>query len=99
MSERYTGIIPVRQRGVVTLPAELRKRLRLDSDGAQLEVTERDDGVIELRPTVAVPADQAWFWTDRWQQMEREADHDVDTGQVLDAEDLEGLINILDTGQ
>lgn len=28
-----------------------------------------------LRPHVAVPADQAWFWTERWQQLEREADY------------------------
>lgn len=31
---------------------------------------------------VAVPADQAWFWTERWQRMEREADTDVAAGRV-----------------
>ena len=28
-----------------------------------------DDGHVELIPVVAVPADQAWFWSERWQAM------------------------------
>ena len=49
--------------GVVALPAEVRRRLHLDEPGAQVEITERDDGVLELRPSLPVPADQRWFWT------------------------------------
>jgi hypothetical protein len=30
----------------------------------------------------AVRADQAWFWSERWQQMEREVDDDVARGEV-----------------
>ena len=29
-----------------------------------------------------IPPDQAWFWTERWQQMEREAQADIDAGRV-----------------
>ena len=61
-----------------------------------MEIVEREDGVIELRPTVAVPADQAWFWTARWQQREREADEDIAAGRVDTAETVEELIEILD---
>lgn len=32
--------------------------------------------------------DQAWFWTDRWQQLEREAQEDIDAGRVEDASDF-----------
>jgi len=55
---------------------------------------ERDDGRIELVPVVAVPADQAWFWTDRWQQMEREADADVAAGRTTVVEGLAGLTDL-----
>lgn len=81
---------------MITLPADLRRRLRLDRDDAQLEIVEREDGVIELRPYVVVPADQAWFWTDRWQKMEREADGDIAAGRMSKVEGLDDLISILE---
>ncbi|MHB8296882.1 MAG: AbrB/MazE/SpoVT family DNA-binding domain-containing protein [Acidimicrobiales bacterium] len=86
----------MQSRGVLTLPAELRRRLRLHELGSQVELTEREDGVVEMRATVAVPADQAWFWTERWQQMEREADADIAAGRVLTFEDAESLLADLD---
>lgn len=77
----YHGYVQVQGRGVVSLPVELRRRLNIDAAGAQLEITEREDGVIELRPMVAVPADQAWFWTEEWQAGERQVDEDIDAGR------------------
>jgi hypothetical protein len=44
----------------------------------------------------AVPADQAWFWTERWQQMEREADDAVAAGRTVTAEDVEEFVADLD---
>lgn len=76
---RYLGI---QGRGTIALPADVRRRLHLDEPGAQLELIEREDGVIELRPALPVPADQAWFWTERWQEREREVDEQVDAGRV-----------------
>lgn len=70
----YHGYVQVQSRGVFSLPVELRRRMNIDTPGAQLEITEREDGVIELKPVVAVPADQAWFWTEEWQAGEREVD-------------------------
>ena len=81
---------------MITLPAELRRRLRLDRDDARLEIVEREDGVIELRPSVVVPADQAWFWTERWLKMEKEADADIAAGRVSEAEGLDDLVSILE---
>lgn len=42
----------------------------------------RDDGVLEARPKVPVKADQAWFWSEWWQLMERKADDGVAAGRV-----------------
>jgi AbrB family looped-hinge helix DNA binding protein len=91
--------ITVQKRGVISLPAELRKRYHLDEAGAQLEVSEREDGVIELRPQVAIPAGQRWFWTDRWQRMEREADADIESGRVEQFDTAEDFIAELDDGE
>ena len=69
-------------RGSITLPAEVRHRHRLDEPGAQVEIVERDDGVIELHPLLPHRADQAWFWAERWQAMEQEAQDDITAGRV-----------------
>lgn len=78
---KFTGFVAVRARGTIALPPAIRRRFRLDEAGAQLEVTERDDGVIELRPVLPIDADQRWFWTERWQAMEREPDAEIAAGR------------------
>ena len=45
--------VTIQQRGLIALPADIRRRLGIDQPGAQVEVVERADGVIELHPTVA----------------------------------------------
>ena len=92
-----THLLTVQSRGTVALPADLRRRLHLDQADAQIKLIERDDGRIELLPVVAIPADQAWFWTDRWQAMEREADADVAAGRATVVEGADELIAHLDT--
>lgn len=88
--------VALQGRGLIALPADLRRRAGLDQPGAQVEIVERPDGVIELRPTIAVPADQAWFWTERWQQMEREVDEHIARGEVTHHESIEALFDYLD---
>ncbi len=91
----FHGYVALQSRGVVALPAVLRRKYRLDEPGAQVELTERADGVIEMRPTLAVPADQAWFWTDRWQRGEREVDEHIDAGRVAVHADGEDFVRHL----
>jgi bifunctional DNA-binding transcriptional regulator/antitoxin component of YhaV-PrlF toxin-antitoxin module len=88
--------VALQGRGLIALPADLRRRAGLDQPGAQVEIVERPDGVIELRPTIAVPADQAWFWSDRWQRMEREVDEQIERGEVTNHESVEALFAHLD---
>jgi bifunctional DNA-binding transcriptional regulator/antitoxin component of YhaV-PrlF toxin-antitoxin module len=78
----FHGCISLQGRGVVTLPAALRRKLKLDEKGSQVEVVERADGVIELRPLLAIPAEDAWFWTKEWQAKEKEAEADVANGKI-----------------
>jgi bifunctional DNA-binding transcriptional regulator/antitoxin component of YhaV-PrlF toxin-antitoxin module len=89
-------ILAIQGRGVLTLPAEFRRRHHLDEPGAQIRLVETDDGRIELIPLVAIPADQQWFWTDRWQKMEREVDEAVDAGDVEVFDDTDSFLENLD---
>jgi hypothetical protein len=52
----------------------------------------RDAG---LKPT-QVPKDQAWYWTEQWQQWEREADEDIVAGRVKAFNSINDLIESLD---
>lgn len=89
-------IVAIQGRGVLTLPAELRRRYRLDRPGAQVNLVETEDGRIELIPLAAVPVDQQWFWTERWQTMEREVDEAVAAGEVEVFDDAESFLSNLD---
>jgi len=90
-------LVSVQSRGTIALPPDLRRRLHLDQPDAQVRLIELEDGRVELVPVVAIPADQAWFWTDRWQEMEREADADIGAGRVTSVDGVEELISVLDS--
>jgi antitoxin MazE len=95
MSTEQT-FVTVQSRGVIAIPTAIRRHFGLDQPGAQVEVIERE-GEIVLRPHIAVPADQAWFWTERWQQLEREADEAVAAGRVADVGGVDELLADLDS--
>jgi len=88
--------VTMQARGLIALPHDLRARHGLDTPGAQVEVLEREDGVIELRPHIAVPADQAWFWSARWQALERVVDEHVARGETETFETSEDFLSSLD---
>ena len=88
-------LVTIQSRGTIALPPDLRRRLHIDRAGAQVRLVERDDGGVELQRVVTVPADQAWFWTERWQAMEREADADVAAGRTTVVDGLDGLLGHL----
>ena len=87
--------ISVQSRGLIALPPAVRRHLGLDQPGAQVEVIERE-GEVVLRPYLPVPADQAWFWTKRWQRMEREVDEAVAAGRVTAVDGAEAMLADLD---
>ena len=93
---RYHGFLNLQTRGVLALPPEVRRRLRLDVPGAQVEVTEREDGVIELRPQVPVPAEQAWFWDEAWRARERQVEDALAAGRFTVFPDGEAFLDSLD---
>jgi bifunctional DNA-binding transcriptional regulator/antitoxin component of YhaV-PrlF toxin-antitoxin module len=88
--------VSLQKSGVLRLPVNVREKLRLDEPGAQVEIEETEDGRFELRGVLPVPADQQWFWTERWQKMEQEADADVLTGRTLTTSSVAEFLDELD---
>ena len=66
----------------ITLPEAAATRLGVGA-GDELEARILDDRV-ELIPMVAVPRDQAWFWTPDWQAKERQAEAARRTGDYAE---------------
>ena len=97
MPDDRPTFLSIQTRGVLTLPADLRKRHHLDEPGAQVGVVERADGVIELHSHVPVPADQKWFWSNRWQAGEREVDAHVARGETTVHESADAFLAHLDS--
>jgi len=92
----FHGFLTVQSRGTVALPPDLRRKYGLDRPGAQVEITEREDGVLEVRPLVAVPVTQTWFWTEDWQNREREVDAHLARGEVTVHADVDTFLGHLD---
>lgn len=92
----FHGFLTMQSRGTVALPPDLRKKYALDKPGAQVEVTEREDGVIEVRPLIAVPASQAYYWSEDWQAREREVDAHLARGACTEHADVEDFLAHLD---
>src|SRR5699024_10995769 len=55
-----------------------------------------ENGKIVLVPMVSVPKDQAWFWTEQWQQEEQAVEKYIRDGQLTDAKGLEETLQELD---
>ena len=82
-------LVEVTDRGTITLPKPFR--------GASLyEVRPLENGRLELIPQHTVDAAQAWFWSERWQRMERAADADIAAGRLKQFDSVEELIAELD---
>ena len=93
----FHGFIALQSRGLFALPSELRRRYGLDKPGAQVEITERSDGVLEVRPQAAVPAAQAWFWAEEWQRHARAATAALQEGRFTDHDSADAFLTDLDS--
>jgi AbrB family looped-hinge helix DNA binding protein len=67
--------------GQVTLPKEIRRQTNMEP-GDFVEVRVDEEGRIVLTPKKLVDASQAYFWSQEWQEAEREADEDAAAGRV-----------------
>ena len=64
----------------ITIPEEAFQQLGLQP-GEFLEVQVRGDALY-LVPQKLIPRDQAWFWSKKWQERERQADEAIAQGEL-----------------
>lgn len=86
----------VRKNGQVTLPARIRKAAHLE-EGDIVDI-EFNDGKVVLTPKKLIDKDQAWYWTPAWQAAEREAQEQIDRGEVVVFDSVEEAIKHLHEG-
>lgn len=73
-------LVQVRKKAQVTLPYDVRRKLGIE-EGDFLDFQVKD-GEAVFRVKKLVDKSQAWFWTERWQEGEREAEEDIRAGRV-----------------
>jgi len=83
----------VTRHGQVTLPASVRRELGVE-EGDLVEIEVIDDRAV-LMPKKLVDKSQAYFWTKRWQEAEKEADEDIRAGRVKVFDSVDELIKDL----
>jgi AbrB family looped-hinge helix DNA binding protein len=87
-------ITQLRQRSQVTLPSEIVKKMKLQ-EGDNLDIVLEDDKIV-IKPVLVIDRSQSWFWSKKWQEMEKEADEDIRRGQVEKAKNIKELIQKLE---
>jgi len=87
-------LISVRKKGQLTLPLEMRKKLGI-TDGSIVMAKVVDDAII-LVPQEVVDKNQAWFWKERWQKLEAEAEKDIAAGRTKTFDTVEELFGEID---
>ena len=92
-----TTIVTVRSNGQITLPASIRRQAKIN-EGDSLAVRVEADG-LHLVPQVMVDRQQAYFWTERWQAGEREAEADLEAGRYQDFDSIEDLLADLEADE
>ena len=92
---RVRSTTTLRERGQITIPSEVRDAAHVEA-GAVLEC-HVEDGRIVMTPKILADADQAWFWTERRQAMERDADADFAAGRSASFATVEALLDDLES--
>jgi AbrB family looped-hinge helix DNA binding protein len=84
-------LIKVREKGQITLPLYMRKKTHIEK--GSIVLAKVIDNTIVLIPQETIDKDQAWFWTERWQKLEEEAEQDIRKGKVKSFDSVEDLID------
>jgi len=86
-------VIKVKGGRTVSLPAWVTRRFGM-RNGGFVSVRETRNGVL-LKPATPANEAQAWFWTRRWQRMEREVDAEIRRGRLRRSRNLRELVHDL----
>jgi AbrB family looped-hinge helix DNA binding protein len=85
----------LRNKGQITIPPEVRNKLGAE-EGDDLLFSIDDRGRIIVSRAQIIPPDQAWFWSEHWQRLERAAQADLEEGNVVEFGDVSQALAALD---
>jgi AbrB family looped-hinge helix DNA binding protein len=85
----------LRNKGQVTVPQQIRNLLGVEEGDDLLFSTDEAGRIVISRAQIIEP-DQAWFWSDRWQRMEHEAQADLDAGRIVEYTNIAEALAALD---
>jgi AbrB family looped-hinge helix DNA binding protein len=88
-----SDLVQLRKKAQVTLPQAVREELGIkEGDFLQIQVR---NGEIVLKVKRLVDKEQAWFWSERWQQGEAEAKRDIRAGRLHKFADAKSAVGFL----
>ena len=87
-------LVKVTRGGQITLPAGVRRAAGINI-GDYVEIVVTEDSLV-LKAKHVIDKTQAYFWTVDWQADEREAQSEIESGQVSGFDSVEDLIADLD---
>jgi AbrB family looped-hinge helix DNA binding protein len=85
----------LRKKGQVTVPQEIRNLLGIEAGDDLLFYTD-DAGRVVVSLAQTIDPEQAWFWSDRWQRMEQEAQADLEAGRIVEYANIAEALAALD---
>jgi AbrB family looped-hinge helix DNA binding protein len=88
-----SDLVQIRKKAQMTIPQSVRQKLDIE-EGDFLDVQVKS-GEIVLKVKKLVNKEQAWFWTRRWQQGEKEAEEDIRAGRVHSFPDAKSAVAFL----
>ena len=83
-------LLILRDRNQITLPGEC-----VPENVNQYEYEILPDRSILLKPLVNIPASQLYYWTKRWQEGEKQAEDDIEQGQVQQHKNVNALMSTI----
>ena len=76
-------LVQIRKKAQLTLPASVRQKLGIE-EGDFVDVQIKD-GDIVLKVMKLINREQAWFWTQRWQNGEKEAEKTYTAAEYINS--------------
>jgi hypothetical protein len=92
---KIIGNVVIQKRNLISLG--LLKEYDIPVNDGDIFQVQLDEGKVVLVPMKLIPADQAWFWSENWQEGEREAEADLVAERVASFDQAEDLIKDLDS--
>ena len=74
------SIMKISSQGQIRIPKKMMESLGIEQ-GDYVEV-DIEENYIVLKPRKLIDPTQGWYWTKEWQEMEREADEEIEKDRL-----------------